>query len=170
MSTLHDLNKQIGKLLIKQNDIEAFKQEAFLMLDSYEVKPEVCFEIESSIGTDKIAEVTVDNDKSIIRLFPTNISRNLGLNYLRLIIIHEIIHLFVSELYKKNGRDLYGQDEMINGGHPRLFFELLNNFSWNEDERDLFHRRHEIPYAYGEDDSPFMRGESDPLLICFSRK
>lgn len=80
----------------------------------------------------------------------------------RLISVHEMCHLFCDEMYDK--WNLYDnessnnkhQDPFANKGHPRLFFELMYLFKFNEDELEVQRKRHEIPYHYGFDDTYSM--------------
>jgi hypothetical protein len=68
-------------------------------------------------------------------------------DYVRIICWHEVAHVVCDELYRCNK---VSQPAMVNGGHPILFFKVIN--TWKDrtpSEWEIQRLRHEIPYKKG---------------------
>lgn len=70
-------------------------------------------------------------------------------DYVKLICWHEVAHVVTDELYRCNK---ITQPPRVHGGHPILFFKVMDLMEKTPSEEKMQNIRHEIPYNYGRTD------------------
>lgn len=140
----------IGKI------IEAIKEGLGIFQKKYKYSPIIQYSFKHD-GDDKyVAQEVLDKELTTTRNGKTyqlyTIQFNLDVihkdfvGFERLIAIHELAHVFTDVLAVKNGTPNIARKH---AGHPELFFELMALVPMSDAEKELQHKRHEVPYNFG---------------------
>lgn len=136
--------------------ILALKEGMGIFQKKYKYAPIIQYHFNHAGDGEYVAQEVLDKEQTTVRggkkyqlytiQFNLDVIQKDFVGFERLIAIHELAHVFTDILSIKEGRP---HDIRKHSGHPEKFFELMSLVPMSQAEKELQHKRHEVPYNFG---------------------